>query len=213
MRKRLYIAIGLALIAIALFFVTYNPSRPEMSAFMTSPTGTALDYDNSCSEKTETPDPTVTPVTVSDSARTVVPTKQYNAADPEVIAQISIETDIKTRTFDVMADVEEETLKHNLGHLPTSAMPGQEGICVIMGHRDTQFSILKYCEAGNAIAMKSDDKVYVYTVYDIEIVENDGALHFDVVSGANLALVTCYPFRYTGHAPQKLIIHAILNQD
>ena len=35
-----------------------------------------------------------------------------------------------------MPDVAENTLKRNIGWLPGSAMPGQEGLCVLMGHRD-----------------------------------------------------------------------------
>ena len=128
--------------------------------------------------------------------------------NPQAIARITIETDRKTRTYDIMPDVDESTLKKNLGHLPTSAMFGEEGLCVIMGHRDTQFSILKYCEIGDSITILSNETFYVYTVYDIQIVENDNLLQLNAVSGSNIALVTCYPFRYTGHAPKKYIVYA-----
>jgi len=110
-----------------------------------------------------------------------------------------------------MPDVDENTLKKNLGHLPTSAMFGEEGLCVIMGHRDTQFSILKYCEIGDFITILSNQNFYVYTVYDIKIVENDSTLKFSAYNDSNIALISCYPFYYTGHAPNKIIVFGKLN--
>jgi sortase A len=110
-----------------------------------------------------------------------------------------------------MPDVEEETLRNNLGHLPTSVFPGHEGLCVIMGHRDTQFSILKYCEIGDSITIKSNNICYEYTVFDINIISSDSLLQFDAIEGVGLALVTCYPFIYSGHAPQKIIMYAELS--
>ena len=149
---------------------------------------------------------------VIEPTTTIKPTKppSEQSESTRAIAKITIETKRKTRTYDVMPDVEEQTLKNDLGHLPTSSMPGQEGLCVIMGHRDAQFSILKYCEVGDHITIQAEDSFFVYSVCDIEIVESDNALQFNAVNGSNLALVTCYPFRYTGHAPHKIIVYAKL---
>ena len=211
-------AIGFVLIAITvligLIFIAPNQintfSIPIISSPIVTITTETEPYVTSNSKITATPNSTTESIPAVDSTKTVAPTNpsDISAKNPQVIMQITIETERKTRTYDVMPDAKEETLKRDLGHLPTSAMPGQEGLCVIMGHRDAQFSILKYCEIGNQITLRSEKVSYVYSVYDIKIVENDSALHFCSLNGANLALVTCYPFRYTGHAPKKFVLYA-----
>ena len=75
-----------------------------------------------------------------------------------------------------------------------------------MGHRDTDFSILKYSQAGDTIMVKHNDIVYTYTVKYIEIIEANDGLRFEALEGSYLVLVTCYPFRYTGNAPQKFVV-------
>jgi len=130
--------------------------------------------------------------------------------DSRVDMSVMIETARKTCTYDVMLDVDEDTLRTDLGHLPSSAMPGEDGLCVIMGHRDAQFSILQYCDIDDVITVKSDNDCFDYTVYDIAIIDSDRDLGFDAINEKGLALVTCYPFHYTGHAPQKLIVYCSL---
>jgi sortase A len=146
----------------------------------------------------------------SDSVRTVgeiiekVIPKRHTE---EAIAQITIETRRKTRTYVVMKGVEEQTLKKSIGWLPSSAMPGEEGLCVFMGHRDTEFKILKHCEVGDTIIINTSDGVaWNYDVVNIEVIASEVNLRFDSTDIKNLILVTCYPFRYTGHAPQKMVI-------
>lgn len=224
--NKLSIAIGIMLIAIvliiSLILLAVDLVKSfEVPTYFTTPSEsvnteikTPLETQNllptpaSASENNQSVEasPIIEPTT------TIEPTKPPYALteNPLAIANITIETKRKTLTYDVMPDVEEETLKHDLGHLPTSSIPGQEGLCVIMGHRDMQFSILKYCDVGDHITIQAGDAFFVYSVYDIEIVKSDNVLQFDAVSGSNLALVTCYPFRYTGHAPQEIIVYAKL---
>lgn len=223
-KYKLYIAIGVLLIAFSfivgfMFIVIDQVKDIDLPEHLTTPTGintsiqrTATLAPIQTTEITATPAVTTTIEPTVEPTPTFKPTKPPYASDtdPQAIAKITVDTNRKTRTYDVMPDADEETLKHDLGHLPTSVMPGQEGLCVIMGHRDTQFSILKYCEIGDKINIKIDERFYTYTINNIEIIESDSALQFDAVNGVNLALVTCYPFRYTGHAPQKIIVYAEL---
>ncbi len=212
-KYKLYIAIGVLLIAFSFivgFIVIDQIKDIYLPEYLTTPTGTNISIQQTATlDPIQTTEIIATPAVTTTTEPTVEPTQPPYASDthPQAIARITIETNKKTRTYDVMPDTNEETLKHDLGHLPTSALPGLEGLCVIMGHRDTQFSILKYFEIGDKITIKVDERFYTYTVNKIEIVESDSALQFDAVNGVNLALVTCYPFRYTGHAPQKYIIH------
>ena len=50
--------------------------------------------------------------------------------------------------------------------------------------------------------------VYIYTVSDITICENTADLSLPVMDGKTFVLVTCYPFRYSGHAPGKCVVTA-----
>lgn len=99
-----------------------------------------------------------------------------------------------------MPDVDESTLKKNIGHLPSSVLFGEEGLCILMGHRDTDFHILQYVKNGDIITVKSGDKEYEY------MVNSDAELRFYTDIECNLVLVTCYPFRYSGYAPKKYVI-------
>lgn len=219
-KTKLIIAVSILLIAIFLLIGLIVISAKKISNIelptylVTSTSSISIKVEDThiitIPNTTEKPIPTNEPTSTAEPTPTIEQTNPpYVQLDnPQAIAKITIETDRKTRTYDIMPDVDESTLKKNLGHLPTSAMFGEEGLCVIMGHRDTQFSILKYCEIGDYITILSNGEFYVYTVYDIQIVENDSLLQLNAVSGSNIALVTCYPFRYTGHAPQKYIVYA-----
>ncbi|MEX1377679.1 MAG: class D sortase [Eubacteriales bacterium] len=160
------------------------------------------DYDLNVKEQ---PTPSITPAQLSSTSTP--------RAENVPIAEITIQTDRKTRTYDVMPNVDEDTLKKNIGHLPSSAWFGEEGLCVLMGHRDTDFYILQYVETGEIILVKTDEKEYRYCVESITIADNDDELSFQSMAGTYLILITCYPFRYSGHAPQKYIVYSTLLND
>ena len=59
------------------------------------------------------------------------------------------------------------------------------------------------------ISLSTDSgTVYIYTVSDITIYENTADLSLPVMDGKTFVLVTCYPFRYSGHAPGKCVVTA-----
>ena len=107
-----------------------------------------------------------------------------------------------------MPDVYKNTLKHNIGWLPSSSLPGEDGICVLMGHRDTHFRILQHLKVGYEIIVEQLYSKFIYKVYKFEIVNSDSELRFDALADSSLVLVTCYPFYYSGQAPQKYIVYA-----
>jgi len=152
-------------------------------------------------------EPDATPKTPSTPSPYSTPTIMPQATDS--FASITIRTDRKTRTYEIMPDVNEITLKKNIGWFPGSVMPGQEGLCILMGHRDTDFSILRYAEIGDELIIYMNDSEYKYSVSAIEIINSDNELRFEANNGSTLVLVTCYPFRFTGHAPQKFVVFAI----
>lgn len=107
--------------------------------------------------------------------------------------------------------VEESTLDANPGWLTSSAKPGQEGVCVVYGHRNrNHLKALKDVDYGDVITVKTKDgKKVAYTVESIEILESETELRIPLISGKHLMLTTCYPFYYTGHAPKKYVVIAV----
>ena len=157
--------------------------------------------------------PSAAPSIIPNPTNTPVPTVTANVDNEssnlsEGFASITISTIKRTRSYEIMPDVNENTLKKNIGWLPSSSLPGQEGLCILMGHRDTDFSILKYAEVGDEFIISMSGVDFKYSVSAIEIVNSDSELRFKAHSGSTLLLVTCYPFRYSGHAPQKILFYA-----
>ena len=113
------------------------------------------------------------------------------------------------KTFPIKKGVDESTLKGSIGWMESSARFGEEGLCVLMGHRNTQFRILRKISTGDVIVLTdSDGNKFEYTVQSAKIVESDTALRFSAGEGKRLVLVTCYPFVYQGHAPKKFCVDA-----
>lgn len=120
--------------------------------------------------------------------------------------------DVLNDTISIAYGVEEATLNKTPGWLPTSALPGKEGVCVVYGHRNrNHLKVLEKVERGDAITVTMDEgTVYTYTVSDITIYESTDDLRLPTVDGKTLVLVTCYPFRYSGNAPGKCVVTARL---
>lgn len=110
----------------------------------------------------------------------------------------------------VSIGVDNATLDKTPGWLETSAYPGEEGVCVIYGHRNrNHLQILKDIDFGDTITITlADGTVLNYTVESIRILDPDEELRVPFISGQHLMLTTCYPFYYTGHAPQKFVLIA-----
>jgi sortase A len=76
-----------------------------------------------------------------------------------------------------------------------SAKPGEQGVTVISGHRDTHFKILKDTTVGDSIdIVTSQGETVNYKVKIIEVVDSRVATIKTEQSGQTLMLVTCYPF-------------------
>lgn len=114
-------------------------------------------------------------------------------------------------TISVAYGVEESTLKKTPGWLTTSVLPGESGMCVVYGHRNrNHLKILEKVTVGDTITATKDGIAYTYTVSDIVIYENTSDWRLPTLDGRTLVLVTCYPFRYSGHAPGKYMVTAQL---
>src|ERR1044071_4392512 len=61
-------------------------------------------------------------------------------------------------------------LRRGPGHLPGSALPGAEGNCIIAGHRDTHFRVLKDIREGDDIVLETARGKFLYRVRSTKIV-------------------------------------------
>jgi sortase A len=119
---------------------------------------------------------------------------------------------IEIRSIGLTAMIEEgdngRTLRRAVGHMPGTALPGQQGNVVIAGHRDTFFRPLRNIHKGDEITLTTLSGSYRYRVDFTEVVEPQNTEVLDASPDAILTLVTCYPFYFVGPAPKRFIVRA-----
>jgi|SRR5579872_3843172 len=101
-------------------------------------------------------------------------------------------------------------LRRGPGHLRGTAMPGGNGNCVIAGHRDTHFRLLKDVQPGDDIVLQTRNGKFLYRVKKLEVVSSSDTAPLQPTSEAELNLITCYPFYYVGSAPKRFVVEARL---
>ena len=105
--------------------------------------------------------------------------------------------------------VEERTLRHAAGHIPSTALPGHSGNVGVAGHRDTLFRPLRGIREHDRIVISTLSNDYDYEVTATAIVNPSDVAVLAPTPGENtLTLVTCYPFYYVGSAPDRFIVKA-----
>src|SRR5687768_5888287 len=122
----------------------------------------------------------------------------------ETIAKMTIPR-LSAELFVVEGDGEEE-LRRGPGHLSDSARPGSPGNCVIAGHRDTHFRVLKDIKKGDDILIETKTGQYLYRVKSTKIVSPNNTSALKPTRHAALNLITCYPFYYVGSAPKRFVV-------
>jgi len=108
----------------------------------------------------------------------------------------------------IFQGVEESVLVAGLGHVPGTPPPGGDGNVVIAGHRDTYFRKLEGLVPGDRIRVTTLRGSYQYLVDSTETVDPEETRVMESRDRDELTLITCYPFYFVGHAPQRFIVHA-----
>jgi sortase A len=106
--------------------------------------------------------------------------------------------------------VDARTLRSAVGHVPTTALPGQTGNAAFAGHRDTFFRRLEDIREGDRVVVTTPRARHEYVVRGTRIVTPSDVSVLDPTGEPVLTLVTCYPFTYIGSAPQRFIVRATL---
>jgi len=104
------------------------------------------------------------------------------------------------------------TLRLAIGHIGGTALPGERGNMGLAAHRDTFFRRLGEIRPDDQVRLVTPDGTFVYRVERTQVVEPRETWVLDPTEEPALTLVTCYPFRYVGSAPQRFIVRARLDE-
>jgi sortase A len=108
-----------------------------------------------------------------------------------------------------LSGVGDRQLAAGPGHLPGSALPGEIGNSVISAHRDKHFRKLGGVEVGDIIVTHTRHRTDTWKVVSRRVVGADEPALF-ATDDATLTLTTCWPIRFFGSAPDRLLITALL---
>ena len=138
-----------------------------------------------------------------------VPVKPWSWADTWPVARLLVpsqEVDLY-----VLAGAGGHALAFGPGHEPASAAPGDDGLSVIGGHRDTHFAFLRDLRPGTLISLQlPGGGERAYRVEGAHIVDADKEhLPLGPNQPSQLLLVTCYPFdAVVAGGPLRYVISA-----
>ena len=114
-------------------------------------------------------------------------------------------------TATVIEGSSETQLAKAAGHIEGTAFPGEPtGNVGIAGHRDTIFRPVRKLREGDPLRLTTQQEVLEYRVTRTFIVSPDAVHVLDATAAPTLTMVTCYPFTFIGHAPQRYIVQAEL---
>jgi sortase A len=111
----------------------------------------------------------------------------------------------------VFEGTSEATLQKGPGHLLGTAWPAalsDAGNCVITGHRDSFFRRLAAAREDDLVRLHGPSGISTYKLEERRIVRPQDLSVIAPTSDARLTLITCYPFRWVGSAPYRLVWHA-----
>jgi sortase A len=101
------------------------------------------------------------------------------------------------------------TLRHAVGHISNTGMPGQAGGNIgLAGHRDTFFRPLRDIRTNDLIVITTSAGTYRYHVVSTQIVDPAQLSVLKPNGGEILTLVTCFPFQFVGAAPDRFVVRA-----
>ena len=118
--------------------------------------------------------------------------KPWSWADTYPVAKISF-TNLE-KNFIVLEGGSSRTMAFGPGHVSATPLPGYGGNSVIVGHRDTHFSLLKHIKPDNIIQMQLPDRYLNYKVTNTFIVDKNNSEVMQNYGLNQLTLITCYPF-------------------
>ena len=108
----------------------------------------------------------------------------------------------------VVEGVGDRELNAGPGHLPGSALPGTRGNAIVSAHRDRHFSDLGDLSIGDTITTVTQHITTTWVVNGRRVVGRRAPV-LRSTPEPTLTLTTCWPLRYFGTAPDRLIVTAV----
>lgn len=207
---RVAIVATLSIVAIVLGVIAFQPQNEKQGTTDIMPVRTpeVVTFELVVTPSpTPPPMPTETPVQSDEPSHVEEPTPKQSSKSVAGNSNAWFALIVGDSSVDIAYGVDEETLEDTPGWLETSALPGDEGTCVIFGHRNRKhLKILKDVKLGETITIKYGDAEYSYLIESISILENEEQLTIPATTGKHILISTCYPFHYSGSAPQKFVL-------
>jgi sortase A len=107
----------------------------------------------------------------------------------------------------VLEGISDDALNGGPGHFPGSPLPGRPGNAIISAHRDRHFRKLDDLEVGDTLTTEAGSAMARWVIVSKRVVDKDAPALFPS-KRQRLTLTTCWPIRYIGSAPDRLIVTA-----
>jgi LPXTG-site transpeptidase (sortase) family protein len=107
----------------------------------------------------------------------------------------------------VIEGVDNDALNVGPGHLPGSVLPGVRGNAIVSAHRDRHFNHFDLLNVGDTVLTDSRAGRTKWVIVSQRIVDKDSPALF-ATRDTTLTLTTCWPIRFIGSAPSRLIVTA-----
>ncbi|KCZ93768.1 class GN sortase [Hyphomonas johnsonii] len=113
----------------------------------------------------------------------------------------------------VLAGTSGQALAFGPGLMTGSAAPGQPGLTLLAGHRDSHFAFLQHARIGDALTLTGPDGTpHTYALTETRIVDAHASTLTPGGTGpATIALTTCYPFGALTPTSQRFVALATLD--
>lgn len=108
----------------------------------------------------------------------------------------------------VLEGTDDFSLNRGVGHIEGTPLPGEPGNVGIAGHRDGFFRGLKDVVVGDRLEVVTRRGTEAFRIDGITIVAPEDVSVLDATADPSVTLVTCYPFYFVGHAPQRYVVRA-----
>lgn len=155
-----------------------------------------------------------------DEAKTVLESKKVQAAEQkdfdienfsaqknEAFGVLTIPK-LGNLSIGVVEGADADSLRRGVGHISSTAFPGQGEQIVLSGHRDTVFRNFDQIEVGDRFIVEMPYGTYEYEIYQRDIVDADDRTVIRKMGEEVLVVTTCYPFEMYGFAPDRAIFYS-----
>lgn len=108
----------------------------------------------------------------------------------------------------VLAGSTNQTMAFGLAHVGGTAQPGQNDNMVLAGHRDSWARFMSGLRPGDLLVVEFAEGQRSYRVRDAVVVDQSQTEVLAQGGGAQLTLVTCWPFGGLLPSPDRLVVTA-----